>query len=111
MRKYKFRLWNTIDEVMIYCVYSPRLRNGWLQPDPEDVLIEWTGLIDKNKKDVYDGDIIKWNDIIFSVSWSKEDCGFICSNKSPSAGSMNQEYISHFEIIGHIFQEEYKSYG
>lgn len=76
MRITKFRVWNGIEWCAINHGYSPSdLLQGY--PDPNDygfigdlIFQEWTGLYDHNNKEIYEGDIIKYNgncDITYSL--------------------------------------------
>ena len=68
-------------------------------------VMQYTGCRDSKGVDIYEGDIIEWKeeDIIFEVKWSPEDCGYICIRDN-CAGSMNQQYIDHFEVVGNIYE-------
>ena len=78
--------------------------------DPKTVG-QFTGLLDCNGKDIFEGDIIEWKEaaIRFRVTWSLEDCGFICIRvwqDNICSGSMNQQYLDHFQIIGNIHENK-----
>lgn len=90
MREIKFRVWEPYWKKMFYSdhseygrcgdgfEYSPaviRLSNGMKPPDdiPCDMLpLQWTGLIDKNGKEIYEGDLILTDSgFIFKVEWKE----------------------------------------
>ena len=66
MRTIKFRLWSDSLKVMyspdnqIANLWSiPEADNGIIKVDKGDVLMQFTGLLDKNGKEIYEGDIIR----------------------------------------------------
>lgn len=105
-REIKFRAWNK---------KLNKFANDWtwndvdgvLTPYHEDcVLMQFTGLHDKNGKEIYEGDIVhdvSDSDLTFEVKWDEERAGYYMPN------DFDEEYtfsISHptLEIIGNIYE-------
>jgi hypothetical protein len=60
---------------------------------------------DKNNVEIYDGDIVEWKDyLIGKIYWSTEDTAFIFKSNIGAGAFINEFYMSHFEVIGNIFE-------
>lgn len=120
MRDIKFRVWDNENKEMLKVqeldfestFYGGRIAirtdqyNDYF--DTEDmILMEYTGLKDKNGKEIYEGDIIQYDDIHKGVvEYSEEYAQFILKE----TGSIADEYealgefnIKVFEILGNIY--------
>ena len=118
MREYKFRVWDTENKEMLKVqeldfedtFYGGRLSirtdqyNDYF--DIEDmILMQYTGLKDKNGKEIYEGDIIKcsfYPDFIFEIKFT-ELCWYM--RKIPTSEHINLSDVLYedLEVIGNIY--------
>jgi uncharacterized phage protein (TIGR01671 family) len=60
MREIKFRCWHKSTKDMIYPDRLRELTMNMMSEDDEDILMQYIDLKDKNGKEIYEGDIIKY---------------------------------------------------
>lgn len=113
MREIKFRAWDEQNKVMEYKVnvndgkpvkYGYQWFNhGNTIHDSE--LMQYTGLKDKNGKEIYEGDLIKVDDEhLYIICFRVQDSGYIGSNEY---GYDEQDlcYLAcNYEVIGNIYE-------
>lgn len=115
----RFRLWNTREKIMYappFCKYLDITKEyHTLAPQSfinETIIMQSTGLLDINNKEIFEGDIIKYKqrfdthgDIeqdVGEVYWDNEVAGFLIDQNYQY--SFIYETMEH-EIIGNIYED------
>ena len=120
MRELKFRAWDKLNSMMLYpngqliTWYDCKV---WLQlchpynhnygldrsPDkPENLhLMQYTGLHDKNGKEIYEGDIVNDRDVIGVVEYEDDNIRFEIRRKNGFSMIWTSKTI---EVIGNIYE-------
>lgn len=113
-REIKFRAWSEEDKVMIYDLNSLRLFHGVLISD-DYIVMQFTGLKDKNGKDIYEGDIVYFQvenqniwvgPITGEIFFNKDHASFEIKTKKGflSIARGYDAYRSSLEILGNIYE-------
>lgn len=103
MRTIKFRAWDNSHSEMID--YSEVRSNfGWYLDDDDITLMQFTGLLDKNGKEIYEGDILGyWGKAAWLVGFVEGRFCFIYEDGRKAFG-LTKSSLQGKEIIGNIYQ-------
>lgn len=116
MREIKFRVWDKrkkewlfrgkdidamADDIEGMCI-------GWESYE----IMQYTGLKDKNGKEIYEGDIVKkykrgFYDTSYGtyiVSWDEITVAFTTKDRDLSSGSFMEDIEFNYEVIGNIYE-------
>jgi len=107
MREIKFRAWRPENKVMetaykfgCRCDMQNALdRKGVYE---EFIVMQFTGLKDKNGKEIYEGDVLsEWGGDVGVIEWSQICCGFILATDDANNGIYNPEKSV---VMGNIYE-------
>ena len=113
MREIKFRAWQTRDRVigfMNYKVDISYLGDSMVGSDSSDILMQYTGIKDKNGKEIYEGDILEMNDRKASRSQVKYDdkkwARFLAYDREAVSVYMPfvENAVNQWVVIGNIYE-------
>jgi len=117
MRVIKFRAWdkkqekmvplaepryhNGVGGILMYAQFPFKEVSGWDKNGEEYILMQFTGLKDKNGKEIYEGDIMNDKGIKFEVYWNQHNGNWSRKNISELLAG---ETMKNSEIIGNIHE-------
>lgn len=117
MRPIKFRAWVRFDSGKYGMLDHENLLD-WslrevLEDEGTDVLMQFTGLLDKNGKEIYEGDVVKllhsaedYAGMLGSIEWCDSGCcgGWRVQFIGVGNNEMFAKYAENSEIIGNIYE-------
>lgn len=104
MREFKFRFWDK-DEKRFYTLVLDKQTKD-IHFLMNYVCMQYTGIKDKNDKEIYEGDIVSGHDedlnfICFGeVVWDKWECGFCVKGGEPTFIGC----YPNLEVVGNIYE-------
>ena len=113
MREIKFRFWDKIDKKMLYdyTLEEANINLAKIEPLNEyEIMMQYTGLKDKNGKEIYEGDILHSDkselEHVYIIEWSNKDdyCGFVTVSKKYGLRTFLNKDFKNSEVIGNIYE-------
>jgi uncharacterized phage protein (TIGR01671 family) len=117
-RKLKFKAWDDINNKMHHNVYfdhkyiftsDEKFENSIIRRLDDNLILQYTGEVDKHENEIYDQDIVKWDDgeeiIQMIVEWSQGGFVFLIINHPyKSWKEIDMEVADEVQIIGNAFE-------
>ena len=111
MREIKFKAWDSkLKRFSEMPLYNPIIRLNNNDIPERDILLQYTGIKDKNGIEIYEGDIIKHHYGATNHVWYKNGA-FVLSCQNSNINLLYDLLIidgilQNFEVIGNIYENE-----
>lgn len=119
MRKLKIKVWDKVRQKIMepqgitfeaksLNPFAVKVSGRSWEPVGKYEIIEWTGLTDENREDVYEGDFIRISSQLYQVVWNEASAAFelvgMEDSKKRSIADAAEGYIAgnRFESTGNV---------
>lgn len=109
MREIKFRAWDNKNKIMTAKVSLSDVSEGFLGLE-NNVVMQYTGLKDKNDVEIYEGDIVKDGSRLWKIEISPTYGIFFILSKGGHTrcyGDFASYLVDDFQVIGNIYEQSY----
>lgn len=103
MRDLKFRVWGEKSKYMTDDSVVAKWRLEELR-DGKYILMQYTGIKDKNGKEIYEGDIVRWNVVVVFEHETKAEVVFSKGSFMADQYLLNNLLNHDVEIVGNIYE-------
>jgi hypothetical protein len=105
-REIKFRAWNKLERNMVDCM-TWTMRHVVTNDENDFDLMQYTGLKDKNGKDIYEGDVLKSSYYLYYVKWLNGRVVIMHADRKDSvAAILDIALVDGMEmsVVGNIYE-------
>lgn len=100
----KFRVWDGIDYMSKPFTLTD-IQEGKIQFTSDCIIMQSTGLLDKNGIEGFHKDIVRSGKKLFIIEWQEEEARFWLAPCADNTGSWQfMDMLKSFEIIGNVFE-------